>query len=279
MRATRSPTPRASARPCATSGWSAGSRTRPPDSIVWRDSVDLTRDPRSRIQALLNMAAILRCGLPQPALRVPADRVARGPGVQRRGRRPPSAGARRAAASSATCSTTGLAGCSARCAIGCCARPGASRSTSARRCATCTCPAPSTPRSRPARGGGRARLRRHPGRAAAARRARARLLRSGGQPRAHGAGAASLPRRVLPPPALGLRARGGVYGLVVDSVNVSVFAVGARAQRVVGVDPTAGSDRTASLDTGAASAAYRCRSSAAKRRPPPAAAARARRRR
>jgi hypothetical protein len=31
-----------------------------------RDSVDLTRDPRSRIQALLNMAAILRCGLPNP---------------------------------------------------------------------------------------------------------------------------------------------------------------------------------------------------------------------
>ena len=38
----------------------------PAGSIVWRDSVDLTRDPRSRIQALLNMAAILRCGLPNP---------------------------------------------------------------------------------------------------------------------------------------------------------------------------------------------------------------------
>ena len=29
---------------------------------MWRDSVDLTRDPRSRVQALLNMGAILRSG-------------------------------------------------------------------------------------------------------------------------------------------------------------------------------------------------------------------------
>ena len=38
----------------------------PADTIVWRDSVDLTRDPRSRVQALLNMAAILRSGLRNP---------------------------------------------------------------------------------------------------------------------------------------------------------------------------------------------------------------------
>ena len=38
----------------------------PAGSIVWRDSVDLTGDPRSRVQALLNMAAILRCGIPNP---------------------------------------------------------------------------------------------------------------------------------------------------------------------------------------------------------------------
>jgi hypothetical protein len=36
------------------------------DTIVWRDSVDLARDPRSRVQALLNMATILRCGLRNP---------------------------------------------------------------------------------------------------------------------------------------------------------------------------------------------------------------------
>jgi hypothetical protein len=36
------------------------------EAIVWRDSVDLTRDPRSRVQALLNMAAILGSGLRNP---------------------------------------------------------------------------------------------------------------------------------------------------------------------------------------------------------------------
>ena len=38
----------------------------PAGSIVWRDSVDLGRDPRSRIQALLNMATILRCEVRNP---------------------------------------------------------------------------------------------------------------------------------------------------------------------------------------------------------------------
>ena len=120
------------------------------DSIVWRDSVDLTRDPRSRVQALLNMATILRCGLRQPAVRVPPDRprrARRGPSAPRPGRG--TSRSSTAAASSATCSTTGRAGCSARCATACCARPGASRSTSARRCAACTYRARSSPRCGP----------------------------------------------------------------------------------------------------------------------------------
>ena len=203
---------------------SAGSRTRPRDSIVWRDSVDLTRDPRSRVQALLNMAAILRCGLPNPRYAyLPIDARARaGPSAPRSARA--TSPSSTPAASSATCSTTGPAGCSARCATACCARPGASRSTSARRCAACTCPARS-------RRTVRARLEdaveRAFGDTADERLLRDVLVRGyfdpARQPRARGAGAASLPRRVLPPPALGLRARGGVYGLVVDSVNVSVL--------------------------------------------------------
>jgi hypothetical protein len=36
------------------------------EAIVWRDSVDFTRDPRSRVQALLNMTAILGSGLRNP---------------------------------------------------------------------------------------------------------------------------------------------------------------------------------------------------------------------
>ena len=46
--------------------WLADARRRDGEAIVWRDSVDLTRDPRSRVQALLNMAAILRSGLRNP---------------------------------------------------------------------------------------------------------------------------------------------------------------------------------------------------------------------
>ena len=44
--------------------WLAHARAR--EAIVWRDSVDLARDPRSRVQALLNMAAILGSGLRNP---------------------------------------------------------------------------------------------------------------------------------------------------------------------------------------------------------------------
>jgi hypothetical protein len=41
-------------------------RHAPANAIVWRDSVNLTDDPRSRVQALLNMASILDCGLRNP---------------------------------------------------------------------------------------------------------------------------------------------------------------------------------------------------------------------
>ena len=44
--------------------WLAHARER--EAIVWRDSVSLVRDPRSRVQALLNMATILRSGLGNP---------------------------------------------------------------------------------------------------------------------------------------------------------------------------------------------------------------------
>ena len=67
----------------------------PAGSIVWRDSVDLTRDPRSRVQALLNMATILRCGLANPRFAYLPIAVARGPRLQRRGRRTPRPRARR----------------------------------------------------------------------------------------------------------------------------------------------------------------------------------------
>ena len=213
--ATRSPTPRARARRRVRdqrlARWLAHARGR--DAIVWRDSVDLTRDPRSRVQALLNMAAILRSRAAQPALRVSADRPRSraAPGVQRRGRRAPPARARRRRWECHVLDygPGGLLGAQRD------RRPAraraASRSTSARRCATCTSPGAVDRAVRAQlRRGGAARVRRHRGRAAAARGARARLLRPGGQPRARGAGAASLPRRVLPPPALGLRARGGV---------------------------------------------------------------------
>jgi hypothetical protein len=46
--------------------WLAHARTLDGEAIVWRDSVDFTRDPRSRVQALLNMATILRSGLRNP---------------------------------------------------------------------------------------------------------------------------------------------------------------------------------------------------------------------
>jgi hypothetical protein len=46
--------------------WLAHARRQEGEAIVWRDSVDFTRDPRSRVQALLNMAAILRSGLRNP---------------------------------------------------------------------------------------------------------------------------------------------------------------------------------------------------------------------
>jgi hypothetical protein len=46
--------------------WLAHARALEGEAIVWRDSVDFTRDPRSRVQALLNMAAILRSGLRNP---------------------------------------------------------------------------------------------------------------------------------------------------------------------------------------------------------------------
>ena len=41
-------------------------RHAPANAIVWRDSVNLTRDPRSRVQALLNMSSMLDCGLRNP---------------------------------------------------------------------------------------------------------------------------------------------------------------------------------------------------------------------
>ncbi len=46
--------------------WLAHARAQAGEAIVWRDSVDFTRDPRSRVQALLNMSAILRSGLRNP---------------------------------------------------------------------------------------------------------------------------------------------------------------------------------------------------------------------
>jgi len=36
------------------------------DAVLWRDSVDLTGDPRGRVQAMLGMAGILRSGAPNP---------------------------------------------------------------------------------------------------------------------------------------------------------------------------------------------------------------------
>ena len=218
--ATRSPT-RPRTRPSSRYGdprlgpWL---RHAPANAIVWRDSVNLTRDPRSRVQALLNMSAILRLRAAQPALRVPADRPAS------RAARAFSAavGARHVPA----LDVDGLrvphprlrAGRAARRA----ARPRAPRARrsrarrsiprpSATRCATCT--TRRRPRAGPARAAARGRgprVRRHARRATAAAGAAARLLRPGVEPRGRGAGAASLPRRVLPPPALGVRARGRV---------------------------------------------------------------------
>jgi AAA ATPase domain len=36
------------------------------DSVLWHDSVDLTRDRSARVQAMLGIAGILRCGAPNP---------------------------------------------------------------------------------------------------------------------------------------------------------------------------------------------------------------------
>ncbi|HEY3588178.1 MAG TPA: hypothetical protein VGK85_13550, partial [Myxococcaceae bacterium] len=36
------------------------------DAVLWRDSIDLTGDPRGRVQAMLGMAGILRSGAPNP---------------------------------------------------------------------------------------------------------------------------------------------------------------------------------------------------------------------
>lgn len=36
------------------------------DSVLWRDSIDVTGDPRGRVQAMLGVAGILRCGAPNP---------------------------------------------------------------------------------------------------------------------------------------------------------------------------------------------------------------------
>ncbi len=36
------------------------------DSVLWHDSVDLTRDRTARVQAMLGIAGILRCGAPNP---------------------------------------------------------------------------------------------------------------------------------------------------------------------------------------------------------------------
>ena len=36
------------------------------DSVLWRDSIDFTRDPRGRVQAMLGVAGILRSGAPNP---------------------------------------------------------------------------------------------------------------------------------------------------------------------------------------------------------------------
>jgi hypothetical protein len=36
------------------------------NAILWRDAIDFTRDPQSGIQAMINMAGVLRSGLPNP---------------------------------------------------------------------------------------------------------------------------------------------------------------------------------------------------------------------
>ena len=94
-------------------------------------------------------------------------------------------GARRRRLWSATCSTTGRAGCSARSATSCTASSGCARDARRRdRARGAAQPAPPRRRrpARPARGRRRARVRRHARRAAAAARADARLLRA--RPRA-----------------------------------------------------------------------------------------------
>lgn len=49
--------------------WLAHARARHPDGnvILWRDAVDFTRDIDSQIQAMINMAGVLRSGLDNPA--------------------------------------------------------------------------------------------------------------------------------------------------------------------------------------------------------------------
>lgn len=48
--------------------WLADARSRSSEAILWSESVDFTGDPRSRVQALLGMAGILRSGLDNPRL-------------------------------------------------------------------------------------------------------------------------------------------------------------------------------------------------------------------
>ena len=213
----------ARARRSRLSRWLAHARE---ESIVWRDSVDLAGDPRSRVQALLNMAAILGSGPAQPALRLPPDpgRVARRPGVQRRGRRGPRARTRRGRrrVPRARLRPGGLLGAQRDFVL----RElglAAARSIpapSATRCATCA-----SPTSSPAARWRAGRAPRAYGRCwRTPRSARSATPRTSACSSAcwsaatstrrpatsRGAGAASLSRRVLPPPARRLRAHGGV---------------------------------------------------------------------
>ena len=56
--------------------WLAHAREHSPDgnAILFRDAVDFTRDTDSQIQAMINMAGMLRSGPRQPAPRLPAGR-------------------------------------------------------------------------------------------------------------------------------------------------------------------------------------------------------------
>ena len=126
--ATRSrsrPTPTRRSR-SATRGSGAGSRTRAGEkrsSGATRSTS--SRDPRSRVQALLNMATILRSGLRNPRYAYlpidPRSRAALAFSAAVGARHVPELDA---TAGSATCSTTGRAGCSARSATSCTASSG-----------------------------------------------------------------------------------------------------------------------------------------------------------